>query len=328
MSLGRATIGIITPFDLAAAADEVCAQGGSLPFTLHESSGALPDGEMPLVIHTEAAPDNAYAQYSADRRTLELHASAEDLVGTNLLFLSYLLLETQLQRLGFITLHGAAIERDGRAVVLLGHSGAGKTSSAVTLCRDFGCRLIGNDLVIVGGLMEVWAISGTTHLRLRCSSVRRCLPELAHLFDKDTPDAWRAKKDVTPEDVGITVSRRGATDVVAVIFVHVDDGYGQCVVTHGDTWIHRGNLYENALRHIRATATPWLTGKDQRFGPFVPSLDDASVHATRTATLDRLLQRSYYVAGRQRDVAACVNDLLETSIQQTSSGSRHYVSEP
>ncbi|HEX8675475.1 MAG TPA: hypothetical protein VF710_26510, partial [Longimicrobium sp.] len=234
-------------------------------------------------------------------------------VGADLIFLSYLLLETQLQRLGFITLHGAAIERDGRAAVLLGHSGAGKTSSAVTLCRDFGCRLIGNDLVIVGGLGELRAVSGTTHLRLRCSSVRRCLPELAHLFNDDTPDPWRAKKDITPEEAGIAVSRRGATDVTAVIFVHVDDGYGECVVTQGDTWIHRGNLYENALRHIRATATPWLTGKERRFGPYVPSLDDASVHATRTATLGRLLERSYYVAGRQRDVAACIDELLRTA---------------
>jgi len=317
MSLGRATIGIVTPFDLAAAAAGVCVHGGSLSFTLRECDA--PDGSLPLVIHTQAATGNASARYSAEECTLELQASAEDLAGDDLLFIAYLLLETQLQRLGFITLHGAAIEREGRAVVLLGHSGAWKTSSALALCRDFDCRLIGNDLVIVGGVMDLRAISGTKHVRLRYSSVHRCLPELMHLFGEHPADPWRAKQDVAPEEVGITLSRREASEVVASVFVHVDEGYGQCVVSDGDTWIHRINLYENALRHIRATAWPWLTAKDRRYGPFIPSLDDASVHAARTATLDRLLQRSWYVAGGLRDVAGRIDDLLVTSARHPAS---------
>ena len=38
----------------------------------------------------------------------------------------------------------------------------------------------------------------------------------------------------------------------------------------------------------------------RRFGPYVPPLDDPAAHAGRTATLERLLERSRYIACRRQ----------------------------
>lgn len=303
MTLGPAAVAIETSLDLHAAVEEVRIHGGSLPFRLERFKGPIPGQGMPAVVHTGQAQGEPRADYLARQWLLRLYASEDELSGVDLLFLSYLLLEWQLHRNGLITLHAAAVERDGSALLLLGHSGAGKTTTAIRLCRDYGCRLIGNDLVVVGGPGDPQALCGTTHVRLRHSSVSRTMPDLLQLFPVDVPDPWRTKVDIPPHRLGIGTTSH-PTMISAVIFVHVDSDYPALVVADGDTLIHRLNLYENALRHIRATSTPWLIGNAHGFGPFVPSLDDAAAHAARTAALNRLLQRAHYVAGPALDVAA------------------------
>ena len=49
---------------------------------------------------------------------------------------------------GMVLLHGNALERDGKAIVCLGHSGAGKSTLAYALMRQ-GWRLLADDLVAI-----------------------------------------------------------------------------------------------------------------------------------------------------------------------------------
>jgi hypothetical protein len=50
---------------------------------------------------------------------------------------------------GGLSLHGAAVAVDGRAVVVLGASGQGKSTLAAALCAQIGARLLGDDAVAV-----------------------------------------------------------------------------------------------------------------------------------------------------------------------------------
>ncbi len=61
------------------------------------------------------------------------------------------------------SLHGSAVERCGRAVAVLGHSGAGKSSAALSLL-DHGWRLVTDDLLT----FDAWgrAVPGPPILRL------------------------------------------------------------------------------------------------------------------------------------------------------------------
>jgi hypothetical protein len=49
---------------------------------------------------------------------------------------------------GLLVLHGNALEKDGRAIVGLGHSGAGKSTLAYALMQQ-GWRLLADDLVVI-----------------------------------------------------------------------------------------------------------------------------------------------------------------------------------
>lgn len=225
-----------------------------------------------------------------------------------LLYLAYLVLESQLQRAGYVTLHAAAACWADRGVLLLGSAGAGKTITLLRLCRDHGAVMVGNDLVVTGGPGdEPEAVAGTRHLRLRHSSVARAMPELLGLFPGEVTDSWRAKRSVSAARLGIRAAA-GPAGIRMTVFVHVDSGYRDLVDEPGDTLVHRLNLYENAVRYIRGGSTPWLA--DGRFGPYMPPLDDPAAHAGRTATLERLLERSRYIAGPPAAVAEHISVLV------------------
>jgi hypothetical protein len=61
------------------------------------------------------------------------------------------------------SLHGSALERDGRAVAVLGESGSGKSSAALALV-DCGWRLLTDDLLVFGADRRV--VPGPPMLRL------------------------------------------------------------------------------------------------------------------------------------------------------------------
>jgi hypothetical protein len=217
-------------------------------------------------------------------------------------------MEAGLQRNGYLTLHAAAACRDERVLLLLGPAGAGKTTTLVRLCRDHGAALVGNDLVVAGGPDPApIVLTGSHHLRLRHASLARAMPELLGLFPGEVRDSWRAKRDLDPARLGIGIAA-GPVQIAIVVFVHVDAAYSELVDDAGDTVAHRLNLHENALRYIRGGSTPWLSGG--AFGPYLPPLDSPAMHRARTATLERLLERSRYVAGPPAAVAEHVSGLL------------------
>lgn len=67
--------------------------------------------------------------------------------------LSYLVLyvvQACMQHRGLYYIHSAAVDIGRSGVLLLGDSGSGKTTAALTASRDFGARIIGDDSVIIG----------------------------------------------------------------------------------------------------------------------------------------------------------------------------------
>lgn len=66
---------------------------------------------------------------------------------------SYLVLyviQVCMQRRGLYYVHSAAVDIGGSGILLLGDSGAGKTTAPLSACKDFGARIIGDDSAIIG----------------------------------------------------------------------------------------------------------------------------------------------------------------------------------
>ncbi len=309
MQVGPARVVVETVLDLALTVAEVRASGDSLVFDLDECGAARSDPDVARVVHVQGNHTAPSVVYDGEHHRLTVSDGGDRVSGVELLYLSYLLLEACLHHHGVVTLHAAAAEQDGRAVVILGHAGAGKTTTVLRLCQGYGFRLVGNDLAVVGGVADAYAWGGTTHLRLRLSSIARVMPELLRLFPAGERDPWRTKRDLSPAELGIEVADH-PTVVAAAVFVHVDRAYSTLVTAAGDSLVHRLNLYENSLRYVRATSTPWRAAGRAPFQVYVPSLDDPQAHELRVVTLHRLLARSRYVAGPPANVASYIADLL------------------
>lgn len=192
--------------------------------------------------------------------------------GEVLLYAALPFLEVLHQRKRVVTIHAAAVESNGKAILLLGKAGAGKTSLTLSLCRNHKARLIGNDIVKVGLVDEaVIAFAGSKYFFLRQESIKRNIPDLLSLFPKSEKDPWTHKIHCLPDKLGIVV----CTDPIPIkksYQVHVDETMDKLYVTKAnkiDTGLH---LNENMSRYIRGTAIA-LFSEDSRCLGYVPSLD-------------------------------------------------------
>jgi len=298
MRLGPAAISVYTHLPLDEAFAELAARGEPALYQLTVDTEESTSGAC--LVHVPTAVGRASAAWDAARAILTVRAAPSEISGEALLHQAYLLLESRLQEHGYVTLHAAAAVLGRSAVLLLGPAGAGKTTTLLRLCRDHGAMLAGNDLVVAGGPGEPIALAGSQHVRLRHASVSRAMPELLGLFPSMVGDPWREKRVFDPARLGIAAAERPAP-IRLVAFVHVDVDYEELVDEPGDTLVHRLNLHENAARYIRGASTPWLI--ERAYGPYVPVLDDPLLHAARSTTLQRLMQRSRYIAGPPAEVA-------------------------
>lgn len=317
MSLGPAAIAIRTDLRLAGHAGQPAVRAASDLYQLEQVTAAGAEDISLDVELDDPGPAGMFVDPASGN--VRLRAPRADLSADDLLFLAYLVLESRLHLHGILTLHSAAAERDGQAILLLGHSGAGKTTTAIRLCRDHGFGFLANDLVVVGGQETARIYAGTRNITLRQSSVAAVMPDLLSHFAEASADPWRAKIDVLPQDLAIPAGHL-ESEIELVVFVHSDPAYSTVLDVSGDSLAHRLNLHENALRYIRACSTPWMIGPRREYGHYVPSLDSAAAHEARTATLRRLMAMSRYIAGPPESVAGAIAGALRSPAAASRGG--------
>jgi hypothetical protein len=282
--LGPARVRISTPVDLRVAYARLVAGGAAPVFELTDQ----PAPATCRLVHHDT-PGAPRVELDATRRTLTVSSRAQLLGdGKPIIYLAGLLLERQLQLRGWVSLVAACVRLPTGAALLVGGEGAGKTSTALTLCLEWDGRLVGNDLCVVGARdREVFVAAGTKSFCLRYTATQRNAPRLIDLFPTSRGDGWSEKLPVAPDAIGLQTAE-GRVRVAGLYLVHIDDR-SPLHIAHASGARIRYLLYENATRIVRASAAPFLIESDQGFAAYVPSLDSVACHRRRVAVVKALM---------------------------------------
>lgn len=232
--------------------------------------------------------------YDNESNSLTVRGEIEDFRdGQALAYLGFWMMEAQRQRDSMVTCHAAAVSTpDNNGIFILGERGDGKTSVVLALGRNYGYKLLANDLSIIGYNKETEGAiiyDGTKIFGLRLSAVRGRFPELLYLFSSQTQRSWTTKATVRPETIGIKVENSPQL-LKKTFMIHLDSTKTDKLSIHkmNDLWV-RNYLYENFSRYLRATAIVAFGGKSGDFLDYMPSLDTREFHENRLQLIRHLI---------------------------------------
>ncbi len=258
-------------------------------------------GDSEFVVEYNNVPGNKVF-YSGNKVCINI--PFEKLQTGELLFYSALpFLEIQRQRNSVVTIHAAAVELSGKAVLLFGKAGAGKTSVTLSLCLNNNARLIGNDTVNIGMVDEsITACSGSKFFTFRQESIKRNIPKLLNLFPLSKKDPWTNKINCLPSKVGIDTCDTSMS-VTRSYLVHVDETMDKLYVASANTIDTRLYLNENMSRYIRGTAVA-IFDDNSHFMGYVPSYDLPDFFRMRAELTEMLIAETeiVYVSGSLHDI--------------------------
>lgn len=217
--------------------------------------------------------------------------------GETLLYAAYPLFEDQRQSKNWLTAYSAAVSVNNNGILLLGKSGAGKTSVAIDLCQRYGAELIGNDLTVLGCRNERLVVkAGTKFLFLRYESVKKSLPDLINIFPKTPIEPWLYKIKVKPECIGINI-RMSPVNINQVYTVHVDESFDSLYVQTEQNLAAKLFLVENFSRYIKGSCLNILGGENFEQLGFIPSYDNKHHFLFRSKLVDMVLAKTKYISG-------------------------------
>ncbi|MEI7777576.1 MAG: hypothetical protein WCI52_03120 [bacterium] len=267
--------------------------------------GVSPGGSHEFVVEYENAPSKP-AHYSDN--SVQVTVPIQQLqTGELLLYAALPFLEVLHQRKQVVTMHAAAVELGGRAIMLLGKAGAGKTSLTISLCRNHGARLVGNDIVKIRLVGEsAFAYAGSKYFFLRKESIKRNIPDLLGMFPQSGKDPWTHKIYCLPDRLGISTCV-GEMPIVKSYLVHVDETMNELYTTSADRMDTRLYLNENMSRYIRGTAVALFGGSSQLMG-YIPSFDTPDFFDMRVRLIEGLIlsTKMVYLSGSLQDTCSYI----------------------
>lgn len=207
--------------------------------------------------------------------------------------------ETRQEDLGLITIHGAAVSKEGKGILILGDKGSGKTSLMLALCLTQGYQMIGNDTIIAGGKENLVIAAGSRQINVRLPVARKLnLP--VERTEKNRGIDYEIKSAFLPEDLGIGIES-GTLPLSGIVRINLHSDNPEYVmsdITSRETEALR--LGENFSRYIHGIPTPIELTVEGIHGYF-PDLDTPALTEFRNNLINTILSNIpyYYIAGRE-----------------------------
>lgn len=261
--------------------------------------------------------ENSLLRYDDEKSTLYVYGNSEMFAdGQSIAWLSYWLTEAQRQSDSSFTMHSSAMRYGDKGILLLGHSGSGKTSLMLDYCRRYEGEVISNDLTFVkhdpqADSMEL--IDGTKEIRLRQTSVLRNFTDLNTLFTNESISPWENKITVSPEEIGIK-SAQDYQDLDAIFEIHLDSSNDSDLIVHKVRGIGiKYRLYEDMSRIVRASAISVFTESEDFIG-YIPPLDGEDLHNNRVDCIDCMTKKIGVISlfgGNLRQVTSVMKEFVD-----------------
>ncbi|MCP1311568.1 hypothetical protein [Paenibacillus tyrfis] len=248
---------------------------------------------------------------------LILEADWKEIRNTEVLkTLLHLISHYALQKDKKFVIHASSISLDGKAKLIYGSSGSGKTITALTSCFKHSARLISNGSSVVKIINDQPVVVGTHKkgLKLRQSSIKQAMPELADdLFSVDYDKSqFDRKRYVSPEDLGL-MSEQNFCPLDRFYKIKLQPGS----MHHNalEPYRTRLMLYEDISRLIRGSASLLMFGEHADRTIRVPDLDNQNIYSDRTKLIESIVsghlgdalygspdQCAAYLAEKQQEV--------------------------
>ncbi|WP_163652957.1 hypothetical protein [Listeria sp. PSOL-1] len=196
-----------------------------------------------------------------------------------------------------VLIHGAAIYSDQMkaAQLILGEKGAGKTSLTLTLCKQKGYQLIGNDVVRLRLIdSNLYTEGGSDWFLVRKTAVHssECLSFLKPAFEassKKQLDEWDIKKRITPSEIGIGTFQTLAP-LKKCVYIRIDHHQSHVYQNLWENEQKQLILFENIGRRMNNQTTPFLDHNGYFWGdlPLIKNDENRKVRNEIMAAFDKM----------------------------------------
>jgi len=250
-----------------------------------------------------------------DNKTLKIKGPLKEIMEASPIpFGAHFILEQPRQENSIFTTQGAGISKQGKAVLLMGKRGAGKTSITLELCRKYNYNLIGNDLVLVGlKKNRGHFFGGAEAYTLRFTTVKYYNTDLQKFFKKEVADEWTNRVGLLPKDLGISIEKKHPK-IIKAFYVHLLNNKSVPLFIkkiEGKETLNIGRLflYEELTRYIRGACILMLRSPSFLIGDYLPSLDKPEYHKNRVKFIDWLMEDIgfYFVSGSMDAICGFIN---------------------
>lgn len=254
-----------------------------------------------------------------DNKTLEIKGPLKEIMEASPIpFGAHFMLESQRQENSIFTTQGAGVSKQGKAVLLMGKRGAGKTSITLELCRKYNYSLIGNDLILVGFKKNKgYFFGGAKVFTLRFTTVKYCNTDLQKFFEKEVADEWTNRVGLLPKDLKISIEKKHPK-IIKAFYVHLLNNKSTPLFIkkiEGKETLNMGRLflYEELTRYIRGTCILMLRSPSFLIGDYLPSIDKPKYHKNRVKFIDWLMEDIgfYFISGSMNAICNFINQELQ-----------------